>query len=664
MKITKRSAVAISHDFTKRDGQLILSSLNHEYLKKTKVIAKCATEIISISFLKTCRMICSSKLLSFPLTDLVERISKKDYQDPLLAFWPIKQCFESELFDIACKPLPPLLLLNREKRCQANKSLSEKMKCKTPLAYYCLHLEILAIQLASVVLHFDKFCFDKFKLSPLHCPSLPSYSYCVAMERSKASYQYVKDEEMIEFIEAGIRGPIETSNIKITKDRDSTMEQPDTQIMLVDYTSFYPTAYSNALPTGDYEWLSDEEISKLSLDNVPEDVGYLLSVDISTPDHLMDELDCLPLAPCKKRIDIAELSAVQVEAVNNSSSGRKGLGNEMLSLDFYPKSSYVVYHKTLLYYMSRGMILHNVNKGIKFKQAAVLQEFSFTMTELRQELKMAGDLLGAMIIKQMLCFFFGRMPMNDKSFTNIRVCVSKKDCIRQAALHTFSDVTVLSPNCSLFHHTKCSIRYSSPLLWGQVCLDLSKIELYEGLRHFKRTFPGTKLILAQTDSLLLKIPAVGDNLVSGLKALDNIFDFSSLPTSHSLYDSSKQGKAGLWKIVDMDISEVISIKTCVYSYLLLCDKCKEEFNKDCSRCIGKTSTPGLPDQYKNLANHSYFRQLVKTHSAEQVNVQASGVYSSVKFGFHNLNVRRYLNNDGNTSTAFNNVILRNGASSV
>jgi hypothetical protein len=47
-----------------------------------------------------------------------------------------------------------------------------------------------------------------------------------------------------------------------------------------------------------------------------------------------------------------------------------------------------------------------------------------------------GDLMGAMIIKQMLCYLFGRVMMSDKNVTSVRTCVSKKDCNLQAALHS------------------------------------------------------------------------------------------------------------------------------------------------------------------------------------------------------------------------------------
>jgi hypothetical protein len=512
--------------------------------------------------------------------------------------------------------------------------------------------------------NFDKFCFDRFRLSLLHCPSLPSYSYCVAMEHSRATFEFVKDEEMIQFIELGIRGPIETSNIKLTKSHNKEQSDADTQIMLIDYSSFYPSAYANALPTGNYAWLSEEELLNFDLKAIDDDVGYLLSVDIVTPDHLMEELDCLPLAPSKRFVSANDLSSAQLEAVEKLAGGRRGLGNEVLSLDFFPKHDYVIYHKTLAYYLSRGMQLLKIRRGIRFDQSPMLKEYSEQMIRLRHELKCIGDELGAMIIKQMLCFFFGRMLTNDRCFTDIRPCTTKEDCIRQAALHTFTDVTILGSNCSLFHHGKCTVMYSSPLLWGQVCLDLSKIQLYEGLRRFKETFPGTKLILAQTDSLLMKIPFTDGQFLAGMKLLRDMFDFSTVPVSHKLYDTSNEGKSGVWKIVDMDISEAISVKTCVYSCIQVCEGCSSEFSSNCNFCTGKSSTPGLPSRYKRLASHTYFRQLLNTYSAEHSTIAVDSIFNSKKFRFHNLNTRRYLNADGNTSTAFNNVSLRNGRASV
>jgi hypothetical protein len=59
-------------------------------------------------------------------------------------------------------------------------------------------------------------------------------------------------------------------------------------------------------------------------------------------------------------------------------------------------------------------------------------------------------------------------------------------------------------------------------------------------------------------------------------------------------------------------------------------------------------------------DHLCFKQLIKSHSAVNIKLfDPEKPTSSKKFGIHNLDIRRYLNTDGVTTTAFNHVILRN-----
>jgi hypothetical protein len=255
------------------------------------------------------------------------------------------------------------------------------------------------------------------------------------------------------------------------------------------------------------------------------------------------------------------------------------------------------------------MKLDHVHKGIKFKQVPVLRDFVNKMAELRANLTKTGDLLGASIIKQMMCYFFGRMIMTGRNFTNTRQCSSLNECIIQTSLHTFQNITILGPNCSLFQHELCSIKYSCPILWAQVCLDMSKIQLYEGLDAFKANFPGAKLVLAQTDSLLLKILLPGENVdpnkfTADLTSLSSHMDFSTLPSDHVLYQDSNRGKIGVWKLQELDITEAISIKNSVYSYIKNCESCKLEFSSLCKKCTGKSLTPVVLSKHKTISQSS------------------------------------------------------------
>jgi hypothetical protein len=108
IKIVKTSTVAISHEFSERDGYKFISSLKPEYLKQFKIIAKSATECISINFRGRCKFICSHKLLNFPLAELLGRIRDTSYEDPRLGFWPLAQVFKESYHVDLTMPLTPI----------------------------------------------------------------------------------------------------------------------------------------------------------------------------------------------------------------------------------------------------------------------------------------------------------------------------------------------------------------------------------------------------------------------------------------------------------------------------------------------------------------------------------------------------------------------------
>jgi hypothetical protein len=222
----------------------------------------------------------------------------------------------------------------------------------------------------------------------------------------------------------------------------------------------------------------------------------------------------------------------------------------------------------------------------------------------------------------------------------------------------------MGPDCSLFQHNNSKTHYFAPILRPQVCLDMSKVQLYQGLEMFENKFPGAKLVLSHTDLLLPHLPVSSESYFSKLHEMKDHFDLSTLEKDHQLFSTDNQGKMGVWKIVPMDITEYISIKTCVYSYLIHCKKCSGADKKElCEKCQSNSPTPGLSSTHKELADYQYFRQLLA--SSSRVNVFPSHSQQpkaeSKKFSFFNLDVRRHLNKDGVTTTAFNHV--RNSSSS-
>ena len=81
--------------------------------------------------------------------------------------------------------------------------------------------------------------------------------------------------------------------------------------MYLDANNLYGWAMSQPLPTGEFDWLTEEKIATFNVEEVPDDSeeGYILEVDLSYPTDLHDLNNDYPLAPEKMKISSETLSS-------------------------------------------------------------------------------------------------------------------------------------------------------------------------------------------------------------------------------------------------------------------------------------------------------------------------------------------------------------------
>ena len=76
---------------------------------------------------------------------------------------------------------------------------------------------------------------------------------------------------------------------------------PSKYIMYLDANNLYGWAMSQYLPTGNFKWMTDKEISKIDLGKYKADgkKGLILEVDLEYPQELHDIHNDYPVAPEK-----------------------------------------------------------------------------------------------------------------------------------------------------------------------------------------------------------------------------------------------------------------------------------------------------------------------------------------------------------------------------
>jgi hypothetical protein len=133
----------------------------------------------------------------------------------------------------------------------------------------------------------------------------------------------------------------------------------------------------------------------------------------------------LPLAIYKRRISKKELSKYQRVIYRNiSASSVDPLIGEKLIMDFNKKSHYIVYSKTLKYYISRAMIVTKVWKAIKYEKSQFLKHFIDSVIELRKKANFQNDGIGSELCKLMLNTIYGKFLSDSSSYVNLKVIIS------------------------------------------------------------------------------------------------------------------------------------------------------------------------------------------------------------------------------------------------
>ena len=109
-----------------------------------------------------------------------------------------------------------------------------------------------------------------YKLDPFHYFTSPGLSWDAMLKMTNIKLELMTDIDMFQFIEKGMRGGVSyianrygNANNKYIKEYDE--KAPSKYIMYLDANNLYGWAMSQYLPTGNFKWTTDKEISKIDL---------------------------------------------------------------------------------------------------------------------------------------------------------------------------------------------------------------------------------------------------------------------------------------------------------------------------------------------------------------------------------------------------------------
>ena len=234
--------------------------------------------------------------------------------------------------------------------------------------YHDLYLNSDVLLLVNVFENFRQTCILDYGLDPAHYYTLPGFTFDACLKFTEQGLALFTDSEKFIFIENSIRGGISVVSYRHVKANnppvpDYDHNSPHTYLTYLDANNLYGGAMSEALPIGDFTFVTEEEVASFDPDATTksDDYGYILEIDLKYREHLHDLHSDYPLVAEKFRIRKEMLSAFSYSLIS------KHVTSEKLSSNLYVKTKYVVHYENLRFYLKHRLQLVKVHRILKFK---------------------------------------------------------------------------------------------------------------------------------------------------------------------------------------------------------------------------------------------------------------------------------------------------------
>ena len=158
-------------------------------------------------------------------------------------------------------------------------------------------------------------------------------------------------------------------------------------IMYLDANNLYGWAMSQYLPTGNFKWMNDKEISKINLGKHKTDSkqGLILEVDLEYPQELHDMHNDYPVCPEKVMVSNDMLSGHCKKIAEKYKISIGSVSKLIPTLG--DKKEYVLHYCNLQLYLALRMKIKKVHQVLKFDQSPWLKQYIDFNTEKRNHAK-------------------------------------------------------------------------------------------------------------------------------------------------------------------------------------------------------------------------------------------------------------------------------------
>lgn len=375
---------------------------------------------------------------------------------------------------------------------------------------------------------------------------------------------------------------------------------------------------SKPLPTGNYQWLKNVDISKLDIMKLNPDgeTCYILEVDLKYPAHLHDCHTDYPLAVQRKTIQESQLSDFNRKCLANVKE--KFHPTSKLCPDLTDKIKYVISLRNLQLCISQGLILRKIHRVLTADQRCFLKEYIEFNSRKRQESK---SKFSSDFFKLCNNAIYGKFIEDIRKRTNVAVIMDENKAQKAIAKPQYKGFKVLDEDVTLVQSLKRVVKLDKPIACGFMVLENAKCIMGHFWYNVLKPLYGSniKLLLSDTDSFIYAVYT--EDSYADLVKIKDYMDFSGysentiLGKFYSPNNRKVPGKFSDEKPNEI-IKEVVALKPKMYSLkteLLLCSK-KKDFNHTCTKlCLqGHSATAkGVCRAAKKKICHSDFVSVLK-----------------------------------------------------
>ena len=478
-------------------------------------------------------------------------------------------------------------------------------KIKNLQEYSELYLLTDVLLLSDIIDSFRNTCLINYKLDPCHYYTAASLSWDAMLKYTKVTLEYIYKQDILEFFEKQIRGGISIAIHRYAEANNKYLpnfdpSKPSTFITYEDVNNLYGWAMSQKLPTGNFKWLTQQEIStfiKKFFNNqidLESNIGYTLEVDIDYPKELHDEHDDLPFLSENIKI-------------NKTTKLTPNLNN---------KRHYVLNIKSLHQALKHGLKLVKIHRIISYDQSDWLK--SYIDENSKRRAKSAND-FEKNFFKLMNNVIYGKTMENVRKRVNIKFCTNEES-IKSESSKATAVTKMFSESFAAITLNKYEVTMDKPIYIGAQILDISKLLMYQfHYEYMKPKFPIQKLCYMDCDSFIYYIHT--EDFYKDISSdINQWFDTSCYTVSKGDIPLNINKKVpGKFKdeVSDKEISHFVALRAKMYAFYTNNDVLDTTKHiKGIKKSIQKTEI-SFQDLYKTLFNLNTFeerqRKIVRFH---------------------------------------------------